>query len=55
VVPGTILARVAQPGNLKAVLQVPETQAKDVVIGQVVSVDTRNGRDSWPSLPRAGM
>jgi multidrug resistance efflux pump len=43
VVPGTILARVAQPGKLKAVLQVPETQAKDVVIGQVVSVDTRNG------------
>ncbi len=43
VTPGTILARVAQPGNLKAVLQVPETQAKDVVIGQVVSVDTRNG------------
>jgi len=43
VVPGTILARVAQPGKLKAVLSVPETQAKDVVIGQVVSVDTRNG------------
>jgi HlyD family secretion protein len=43
VTPGTILARVAQPGKLKAVLQVPETQAKDVVIGQVVSVDTRNG------------
>jgi HlyD family secretion protein len=43
VTPGTILARVAQPGKLKAVLQVPETQAKDVVVGQVVSVDTRNG------------
>jgi HlyD family secretion protein len=43
VTPGTILARVAQPGKLKAVLQVPETQAKDIVIGQVVSVDTRNG------------
>ena len=43
VTPGTILARVAQPGKLKAQLQVPETQAKDVVIGQVVSVDTRNG------------
>jgi hypothetical protein len=43
VTPGTILARVAQPGKLKAVLQVPETQAKDIVVGQVVSVDTRNG------------
>jgi HlyD family secretion protein len=43
VTPGTILARVAQPGKLKAVLQVPETQAKDVVAGQVVAVDTRNG------------
>jgi HlyD family secretion protein len=40
---GTPLARVAQPGKLKAVLRVPETQAKDIVIGQPVSVDTRNG------------
>lgn len=43
VTPGQILAKVAQPGRLKAVLRVPETQAKDVVIGQLVSVDTRNG------------
>jgi multidrug resistance efflux pump len=43
VTPGTILARVAQPGKLKAVLRVPETQVKDVVPGQVVAVDTRNG------------
>jgi multidrug efflux pump subunit AcrA (membrane-fusion protein) len=41
VVPGQILARVAQPGRLKAVLRVPETQARDVVVGQVVQVDTR--------------
>lgn len=40
---GAPLARVAQPGKLKAVLRVPETQAKDIVIGQPVSVDTRNG------------
>jgi multidrug efflux pump subunit AcrA (membrane-fusion protein) len=40
---GTPLARVAQPGKLKAVLRVPETQAKDIVVGQPVSVDTRNG------------
>jgi multidrug efflux pump subunit AcrA (membrane-fusion protein) len=43
VVPGQVLARVAQPGRLKAVLRVPETQAKDVVLGQPVSIDTRNG------------
>ena len=43
VVPGQVLARVAQPGRLKAVLRVPETQAKDVTSGQKVSVDTRNG------------
>jgi HlyD family secretion protein len=40
---GQALARVAQPGKLKAVLRVPETQAKDIVIGQPVSIDTRNG------------
>ena len=43
VVPGQVLARVAQPGRLKAVLRVPETQAKDVAMGQPVAVDTRNG------------
>ncbi len=43
VAPGTILAKVAQPGRLKAELQVPETQAKDVVLGQAASIDTRNG------------
>lgn len=43
VTPGTVLARVAQPGSLKAVLRVPETQAIDVVAGQMVAVDTRNG------------
>ncbi|MBM3814239.1 MAG: HlyD family efflux transporter periplasmic adaptor subunit [Acidimicrobiia bacterium] len=40
---GTILAKVAQPARLKAELKVPETQAKDVVIGQVAEIDTRNG------------
>lgn len=30
------------PGRLKAVLRIPETQAKDVVIGQPATVDTRN-------------
>jgi len=41
--PGTILAKVAEPGRLKAELQIAETQVKDVVPGQVASIDTRNG------------
>src|SRR4029453_5323885 len=41
--PGTNLARVAEPGKLKAVIKVPETQARDVQIGQAAAVDTRNG------------
>jgi HlyD family secretion protein len=40
---GTILAKVAQPTKLKAELKIPETQAKDVQIGQLASIDTRNG------------
>jgi len=43
VVPGTSLAKVVQPNKLKAQLKIAETQAKDVVIGQVAQVDTRNG------------
>jgi HlyD family secretion protein len=43
VAPGTILAKIAQPNKLKATLKIPETQVKDVAIGQVASVDTRNG------------
>ena len=43
VMPGVNLARVAQPRNLKAEVRVAETQARDVQIGQLVSVDTRNG------------
>ena len=43
VVSGQVLATLAQPGRLKAVLRVPETQARDVVIGQPVDIDTRNG------------
>jgi len=43
VLAGTVLAKVVQPGRLKAVLQIPETQAKDVAIGQKAAIDTRNG------------
>ena len=41
--PGAILAKIAQPNRLKATLKIPETQVKDVAIGQVASIDTRNG------------
>lgn len=43
VAPGTNLARVANPGRLKAEIRIAETQARDIQIGQKVSVDTRNG------------
>jgi len=43
VLPGTNLARVADPKKLKAEIKVAETQAKDAVIGQKATVDTRNG------------
>ncbi|MBV9109618.1 MAG: HlyD family efflux transporter periplasmic adaptor subunit [Gemmatimonadetes bacterium] len=40
---GATLAKVVQPGTLKAVLRIPETQARDVAVGQMASIDTRNG------------
>ncbi len=40
---GTTLAKVVQPGRLKAVLRIPESQAKDVQVNQLAAVDTRNG------------
>jgi HlyD family secretion protein len=41
--PGANVARVARPDVLMAELKVPETQAKDVQVNQLVAVDTRNG------------
>lgn len=41
--PGDVLAKVAQPTKLMARLQIPETQAKDVLLNQPAAVDTRNG------------
>ena len=43
VAPGTNLARVANPTNLKAELRIAETQTKDIRIGQPAEIDTRNG------------
>ncbi len=43
VTPGVRLARVAEPKELKAELRINETQAKDIEVGQVAKIDTRNG------------
>ena len=40
---GTILAKIADPKRLKAVLQIAETQMKNVRSGLDATVDTRNG------------
>lgn len=40
---GSSIARVARPDDLQAELRIPETQARDVQLGQRVAVDTRNG------------
>lgn len=44
VTPGTNLVRVADPSHLKATVQIPETQAKDVAIGQKASISHACGR-----------
>ncbi|ACB75184.1 efflux RND transporter periplasmic adaptor subunit [Opitutus terrae] len=41
--PGSNLARVADPRRLKAEIRIAETQARDIEIGQVAQIDTRNG------------
>ncbi|MPZ18434.1 MAG: HlyD family efflux transporter periplasmic adaptor subunit [Luteitalea sp.] len=43
VLQGANLFRVADPRRLKAELRIPETQVRDVEIGQQAEVDTRNG------------
>jgi HlyD family secretion protein len=43
VAPGTTLAKVVQPNQLKAALKIPETQARDIQIGQPAEIDTHNG------------
>lgn len=40
---GAVLAKVAQPTQLKASLQIAETQAKDIALEQKASIDTHNG------------
>jgi len=43
VTPGSLLAKVVQPEKLKAVLRIPETQARDLALQLSASIDTRNG------------
>ncbi|MGC1869925.1 MAG: HlyD family efflux transporter periplasmic adaptor subunit [Acidobacteriaceae bacterium] len=40
---GAELAQIIQPNQLKAQLQIPETQAHDVLNGQPAEIDTHNG------------
>lgn len=39
---GGSLARVVQPGRLRAEVRIPQTQAQDIVVGQTAYIDTRN-------------
>ena len=39
---GGTLARVVQPGRLKAEVRIPQTQAQDVTVGQAAFIDTRS-------------
>jgi HlyD family secretion protein len=39
---GGTLARVVQPGRLKAEVRIPQTQAQDIAVGQTALIDTRN-------------
>ena len=43
VLAGAELAQIIQPDQLKAQLQIPETQAHDVQVGQPAEIDTHNG------------
>jgi len=43
VLPGAMLAKVVQPNHLMAEIKIPETQARDVQIGEPSSIDTHNG------------
>lgn len=46
---GQSLGVIIQPGKLKAVVNIPEVQARDVILGQEAEVDTRSaGREKVP-------
>jgi HlyD family secretion protein len=41
--PGTMLAKVVEPNHLMAEVKIPETQAREVQLGQPATIDTHNG------------
>jgi HlyD family secretion protein len=43
ITPSATLAKIVQPTKLKAEIKIAETQARDILIGQLASIDTRNG------------
>jgi HlyD family secretion protein len=43
VAPGANLALIAEPSHLQAEIRIPATQAREIQLGQVAHVDTRNG------------
>lgn len=43
ITPSATLAKIVQPTKLKAEIKIAETQARDVLIGQLAAIDTRNG------------
>lgn len=43
VTPSATLAKIVQPSRLKAQIKIAETQARDILIGQPATIDTRNG------------
>lgn len=40
---GTVLAKAVEPARLMAQLRIPDTQARDVIVGQAAAIDTRDG------------
>jgi HlyD family secretion protein len=43
VTPSATLAKIVEPSKLKAQIKIAETQARDILIGQPATIDTRNG------------
>jgi HlyD family secretion protein len=43
ITPSATLAKIVQPTRLKAEIKIAETLAKDILIGQPATIDTRNG------------
>ena len=57
VAPGALLGKVVRPDRLKAVVRIPETQTRDLQIGQTASIDTATARSramSPASIRRLG-